>query len=86
MWGEVRKPLASFTGVTVVLAAGATGSQLDATQDGTAGSCTQFTAPRVVYPDFSWLKNLQCFAHMLSVKYDNATGRCDSRGRGCFGD
>jgi hypothetical protein len=67
--------ITSAAGGVVALVAGATGSQLDATQDGTAGGCTQFSAPRVVYPDFSWLKNLQCFAHMLALTYDNSTGR-----------
>jgi hypothetical protein len=58
-----------------LLLQGATGSQLDGTQDGSAGSCNAFSSPRVVYPDASWMKNLQCFAHMMSVRYDNNTGR-----------
>jgi hypothetical protein len=56
-------------------AAGMAGSQLDGTQTGGVASCPRITSPRQIYADISWLKNLPCFAHMLSVSYDHSTGR-----------
>uniref|UniRef100_A0A383VUA1 Uncharacterized protein n=1 Tax=Tetradesmus obliquus TaxID=3088 RepID=A0A383VUA1_TETOB len=60
---------------TFVLVPGNAASQLDATQDGSAGGCAPFTSPRMVYPDPSWAKNLKCLLHTLSVTYDSSSGR-----------
>lgn len=60
---------------TFVAVPGLSGSQLDATQSGGVGSCPAFSSPRQVYADVTWLKNLPCFAHMMSAGYDHSTGR-----------
>jgi hypothetical protein len=57
------------------VATGMAGSQLDGTQTGGVANCPRITSPRQIYADISWLKNLPCFAHMLSVNYDHSTGR-----------
>lgn len=54
--------------------AGISGSQLDGTQTGTDG-CPQFSEPRQVWAEATWMKNLDCFAHMLSVNYNATTKR-----------
>jgi hypothetical protein len=60
--------------------AGMTGSQLDALQSGGVGGCPRMSTPRVAYPDLSWLKNLECFTHMMSLNYDAAGRATNSTG------
>jgi hypothetical protein len=70
------KTLAHSDTPSALLFAGITGSQLDGTQTGGVANCPSFSSPRQVYADLTWLKNLQCFAHMMSVVYDGNTKRC----------
>ncbi|KAF8067395.1 hypothetical protein HT031_002443 [Scenedesmus sp. PABB004] len=60
---------------TLVLIPGISGSQLDGTQTGEGPGCPSFSAPRAVWADVSWMRNLACFAHMMSVRYDAASRR-----------
>uniref|UniRef100_A0A383V969 Lecithin:cholesterol acyltransferase-domain-containing protein n=1 Tax=Tetradesmus obliquus TaxID=3088 RepID=A0A383V969_TETOB len=69
---------------TIVLVPGISGSQLDGTQTGTNG-CPQFSEPRQVWAEATWMKNLDCFAHMLSVNYNATTKRfSNSTGTGLW--
>ncbi|KAF6251524.1 Lecithin:cholesterol acyltransferase-domain-containing protein [Scenedesmus sp. NREL 46B-D3] len=52
---------------TIVLVPGISGSQLDGTQTGTNG-CPMFSQPRQVWAEPTWLKALDCFAHMMSLQ------------------